>query len=817
MKKHAQVAVIGGGVVGCSVLYHLTKAGWTDVVLLERDRLTCGSTWHAAGGFHTLNGDPNVAKLQAYTINLYKELEEISGENCGLHITGGVALADSKDRLDWLKMSVARGRYLNLDMEMISIEEAHELFPLLDPQYFVGAMWDPIDGHLDPYGTTMAYAKSARIGGATIEENCKVEALDWDHSKGCWILSTSNGTLEAEHVVNAGGLWAREVGRMVGVELPILAMEHHYLLTERIPEVVEYNERTGKEMVHAVDFSGEIYTRQERDGMLLGTYEQKATPWAPKETSWDFAQELLEPDLDRISPSLEIGFKHFPAYENAGIRQVINGPFTFAPDGNPLVGPVRGVPNFWSACGVMAGFSQGGGVGLALSQWIVNGDPGFDIWGMDVARYGPWATRDYTNAKVRENYSRRFRIRYPNEELPAARPHMTTPLYDWHVANGAVMGDAWGLEVPLWYAADGAEAKDVFSFRRSTDFDHVGAEVRACRESVGVTEVSGFAKYEVIGEGARTFLSEIMTNSMPRRGRIVLSPMLNEAGKLIGDFTIANAGPDASGNDMFRIWGSSQAQVHHMRWFEKHAPGDGSVEIRNVDLGLCGVMIAGPEANAVLASLTDEDVSPEAFRFMDHREMVVATVPAQVNRISFTGDLGYEIWVRPEYLRKLWVGVLDAGKAQAIQPFGARALMSMRLEKHFGTWASEFRPIYTPFEAGLDRFVSTKKNAFVGREAALEANGNGMSRVCMEIDADDADCIGDEPIWLNGDVVGWVTSGGYGHHVRQSLAQGYIPREQVDRAASEGLTVEILGEKRGARIQTEPPFDPTGERMRASG
>ena len=817
MKTHAQVAVIGGGVVGCSVLYHLTKAGWTDVLLLERDRLTCGSTWHAAGGFHTLNGDPNVAKLQAYTINLYKELEEISGESCGLHITGGFALADSQDRLDWLKMSVARGRYLNLDMEIVSIEEAHERFPLLDPQYFVGAMWDPIDGHLDPYGTTNAYAKSARIGGATVEQDCMVEALDWDHAKGCWRIRTSKGEVEAEHVVNAGGLWAREVGRMVGVELPVLAMEHHYLLTDTMPEVVEYNERTGQEVCHVVDFAGEIYTRQERDGMLLGTYERAATPWSPKDTPWDFAQELLEPDLDRISPSLEIGFKHFPAYANVGLRRVVNGPFTFAPDGNPLVGPVRGVPNFWSACGVMAGFSQGGGVGLCLAEWMVNGDPGHDIWGMDVARFGPWATRDYTNAKVRENYSRRFRIQYPNEELEAGRPHQTTPLYDVHLAAGAVMGNSWGLEHPLWYATDGAEARDVFSFKRSTDFPFVGAEVRNCREKVGVTDISNFAKYEVTGPGAASFVSELMTNGVPKPGRMVLSPMLNENGRVIGDFTIANAGPDVQSNDVFRIWGSSQAQVHHMRWFERHLPADGSVCVRNVDLGLTGLSIAGPKANDVLAALTDEDVSLGAFRFMDHREMVIGGVPAQVNRISYTGDLGYEIWVRPEYLRKLWFAILEAGEPHGIRPFGMRALLSMRLEKHFGTWAREFRPIYTPFEAGLGRFVSERKNRFVGRDAALAArDAPKLTRVCLEVEAEDADCIGDEPIWLNGSVVGWVTSGGYGHGVEQSLAQGYIPSEHLERARSEGLRVEIIGEMREAKVQDEPPFDPAGERMRAA-
>ena len=819
MKSHAQAVVIGGGVVGCSVLYHLTKAGWKDVVLLERDQLTCGSTWHAAGGFHTLNGDPNVAKLQAYTIGLYDELEKISGEKCGLHLTGGVALAENEDRLEWLKMSHARGRYLGMETEMISVAEAKEILPLLEEEFFVGAMWDPVEGHLDPYGTTNAYAKSARIGGAEIELQCKVEELSWDATKGIWNVVTNKGTMTADHVVNAGGLWAREVGRMVGVELPVLAMEHHYLLTEAMPEVAEINASTGKEVVHAIDFSGEIYIRQERDGMLLGTYEKDATPWSPKDTPWDFAQELLEPNLDRIAPSLEVGFKHFPAFENAGIRRIVNGPFTFAPDGNPLVGPVRGIPNYWSACAVMAGFSQGGGVGLALSEWMVNGDPGHDIWGMDVARFGPHITRDYTNAKVRENYSRRFRIRFPNEELPAARAHQTTPLYDIHIANGAVMGDSWGLETPLWYAPEGVEAQDVFSFHRSNDFEHVKAEVMNCRENVGITEISNFAKYEISGSGARAWLSEVMANFVPKPGRIVLTPMCNENGKIIGDFTIccaASDGTNSGSGERFQMFGSSQAQIYHMRWFDAHLPDDGSVVIRNLDLGLTGLSIAGPNAQKVFAKLTDEDVSNEAFRFMDYCEMPIAGVPAMVNRISYTGDLGYEIWVKPEFLRRLYDGIMEAGGEFGIKPFGMRALLNMRLEKHFGTWFREFRPIYSPFEAGLGRFVSHKKNNFIGRTHVFADKENPpLTRVCLNVKgATDADCIGDEPISVAGKVVGWITSGGYGHFVDQSLTTGYIPTEHLDEARRNGVEIEIIGEMCQAELQDEPPFDPEGKRMR---
>ncbi len=809
MKSHTQVAVIGGGVVGCSVLYHLTKAGWKDVTLIERAELTSGSTWHAAGGFHTLNSDPNVARLQAYTVGLYKEIEEISGQSCGLHLTGGLQLADTPERLDWLKMAHARGRYLGMETEIISAAEAKKLMPLIDEKYFVGAMWDPIEGHLDPYGTTHAYAKSARLAGAEIVLHNRVKELV-QNVDGTWKVVTEQGTIEAEHVVNAGGLWAREVGRMVGLELPVLAMEHHYILTEDMPEVAEVVRETGKEVVHTIDFAGEIYTRQERQGLLLGTYEKAATPWSAKETPWDFGQDLLEPDLDRIAPSLEVGFKHFPALEKTGIRRIVNGPFTFSPDGNPLVGPVAGLRNYWCACAVMAGFSQGGGVGLALSNWMVEGDPGFDVWAMDVGRFGDWATLGYTNAKVRENYSRRFRIRFPNEELPAGRPMQTTALYDTMIAQGAVMGDSWGLETPLWFAPKGVEPKDVVSFRRSNDFPHVKAECMAVRQRVGVTEIANFAKYAITGPGAEAFLSHVMANRMPKTGRIVLTPMLNEKGKLIGDFTIAKAG-----DDRFFMWGSSQAQMHHMRWFERHLPVDKSVSIQPLGMGLVGLSIAGPKARDVLAKLTDEDVSAEAFRFLDFRETHLAAVPAKVNRVTYTGDLGYEIWVRPEYQRRLYAKVMEAGEEFGIANFGMRALLSLRLEKNWPTWFRELRPIYGPYEADVGRFIDLKKNDFIGREKAAEEKESGgtLRRVTFVVDADDADVLGDEPVWHDGKVVGWITSGGYAHYVDRSLAQGYIPKE-LAADGSGGFEIEILGEQRKATIQAEPLFDPEGQRMR---
>ena len=807
MKSHAKAVVIGGGVVGCSALYHLARAGWTDSLLLERSELTSGSTWHAAGGMHTINGDPNVAKLQQYTIDLYKEIEEFSGQATGIHLTGGVMLAATPERLDWLKGLVAKGRYLGIDAEMISPEEAHEIMPLLDPSRFVGAVKTSVDGHLDPSGVTHAYAKSARKLGASIETQCRVESLE--RRPDGWHLTTGKGEIVAEHVVNAGGLWAREVGRMAGLELPVLAMEHMYLITEDMPEVAEINARTGEEVAHAVDFDGELYLRQERGGMLMGTYEKACVPWCEKETPWDFGHELLQPDIDRIAPSLEVGFEHFPAFANAGIKQIINGPFTFAPDGNPLVGPVKGLPGYWCACGVMAGFSQGGGVGLALANWMTEGDPGFDVWAMDVARFGEFATPAYTNAKVRENYARRFSIRFPNEELPAARPLKTSPVHDLLEAEGARFGAAHGLEVPLWFAPEGVT--DSFSWRRSTDFEHVAKEAKAVREGVGIADITGFAKYSVTGRGAEIWLDRLLSCRIPGPGRMALAPMLKDDGRLIGDFTLARLGEDE-----FFVVGSGVAEDFHMRWFDRHAPADGSARIEAYGDALAGLSVAGPRARDALAKLADEDVGPEAFRFMDIRRMTLGMAPALVGRVSFTGDLGYEIWAKPSYLRQIYLLLREAGEEFGMRPFGSRALNSLRLEKGFGGWAREYRPIYAPCEAGLDRFVaSSKETDFIGKEAARrheEEGGKHRLRV-WTVAAKDADAIGDEPIWFAGDAVGWVTSGGYAHNSAASVAMGYVPRELAEKR--EGWEIEILGERMPAELHLQPLFDPNGGRMRS--
>jgi dimethylglycine dehydrogenase len=805
MKSHVRVAVIGGGVVGCSVLYHLTKLGWQDVVLIERSELTSGSTWHAAGGFHTLNADTNMAALQGYTIQLYKELEEISGQSCGLHHVGGLTLATTPERMDFLKAERAKHRYMGLETEVVGPDEIRALSPITNTDGILGALYDPLDGHLDPAGTTQAYAKAARQQGAEIYLRNPVRDLK-PHPDGSWDVVTEEGTIRAEHVVNAAGLWAREVGAMVGVFLPLHPMEHQYLVTGEIPEVYERE----TELPHCMDPAGESYLRQEGRGLVIGIYEQACDPWAVDGTPWDFGHELLPDNLERIAEPLEYAYKRYPVLERAGIKRVINGPFTFAPDGNPLVGPVPGLRNFWSACAVMAGFSQGGGVGLTLAEWMIEGEASRDVFAMDVARFGDFCTRSYTREKVTENYQRRFAISYPNEELPVGRPLETTPAYGIWKGMNAVFGQAYGMEHVDYFAPEGEEPFEMPSFRRSNAFAAVAEECNSVRTAVGINEVHNFGKYLVEGTGARGWLDRIMAGRIPKPGRMTLTPMLSPKGRLIGDFTVS-----CLDEERFQLTASYGAQAYHLRWFQSHLPEDDSVTVKNVSKTRIGFQIAGPKARDLLTRVTRADVSNTAIPFMSCREIEVGLCDACLQRVTYTGDLGYEIYVPAAQQRSLFECLWEAGQDLGLKPFGMRAMMSLRLDKSFLSWLREVKPDYTPLEVGLERFVAYDKPAdFIGKKAALVEREKGVSR-CLSsfvVEAEDADVWGDEPIWHDGKVVGFVTSGGYAHFSEKSVALGFLPKDVVQ----EGLEVEIeiLGERRNARLITEPLFDPKGQRMR---
>jgi dimethylglycine dehydrogenase len=805
METHAKVAIIGGGVVGCSILFHLAKFGWKDVVLLERNELTSGSSWHAAGQIHTISSDPNISRLQGYTINLYKEIEETSGQSVGMHSTGGFYLASTQDWYDYLKRERSKARYMGLDQEFISLEELARRHPLIDPSHYIAALWDPLDGDIDPSGVTYAYAKSARHYGASYHTHTAVLETR-QRPDGSWDVVTDKGTINAEIVVNAGGLWAREVGHLAGLELPVQPMEHHYLITETIPEIAERG--PDERLPAGIDYEGNMYFRQERDGMLLGTYEPRSTPWRVDGTPLDFGHELLAPDLDRIAERLELGFTRIPALGRAGIKDVINGPFTFGPDGNPMIGPVPGMKNYWVAVAVMAGFCQAGGVGLCLAEWMIDGEPSIDVWAMDVARFGDYASPDYGTVKSSENYERRFVMTFPNETLPKGRRQKTTALYDRLVARGAVMGDSFGLEHVLWFADGPDDAHEEPTFKRSRAHGYVAAEVKAVREAVGAIEIANYAKHEVTGPGARTWLDHMLAGRIPNPGRLALTPMLTPKGKLYGDLTVA-----CLGDERFMLFGSGAAQEMHRRWFESHLPGDG-VAYRNRSDALHGMAIAGPRSRELLARLCRDDVSGEALRFRDIRETFVGGVPAVLARLSFSGELGYEIYCAPQFQRKLFERIEEEGADLGLKLYGARALMSLRLEKAWGAWTLDFRPDFTAAQSGLDAFIDWDKD-FVGKAAAAKERDGGPDKrlVVMTVETEDSDVTGDEAILHDGACVGYVTSGGYAHCAGRSVALGYVPPE----FAADGIVfeIEINGEFHPATMCAQPLYDPDGARMRA--
>jgi dimethylglycine dehydrogenase len=799
-----KVVVIGGGIVGCSVLFHLSKAGWTDLVLLERKRLTAGSTWHAAAGFHAMNGDPNVARLQAYTVRLYREIEAMSGQDVGLHPTGGINIAATPERWDMLRNEAARHKVMGIDTHLVTPAEIEALCPIFDAKDVYGGLFDTNEGYLDAYGATVAYAKSAQKMGAKVREGVKVESLA-PVADG-WIVTTSHGPIHAEHVVNAAGLWAREVGAMAGVHLPLIPMEHHYIVTGPIPEL----DGREREIPFMIDLDGGIYLRQEQKGALLGVYEQQSRPWALAGTPWDHGEtDLLAPRLEDLAPELEYGFRRFKPVERAGIKRTVNGPFTFSPDGNPLVGPVPGLRNYWAACGVMAGFAQGGGVGLALSQWMTTGAPEGDVFAMDVARYGDWCTKRYVREKAEEFYRRRFQIAFPNEAWPGGRPLKQSPAHALTSAQGAMYTVGYGLEQPAWFAGHGIEPKEEYTFRRSSAHARVGEECRAAREAIGLWDAAAFGKYEVRGSGARDWIDRLVAGRVPVPGRVKLCPMLAETGRLMGDMTVA-----CLAEDHFWLIGSYGLQAWHLRWFHGH-PLPAGVTLRNVSDETCVVALMGPQSRALLQTLTDEDCSNAALPFMQLRPMDVARAPAIVARLAFCGELGYEIHCADRYAATVYGEALSAGATFGIRPIGIRALLSLRLEKSFGIWSREYSPDYTAAESGMDRFIDFAKPAFVGRTAALAARAAGPSRrlVTLEIDALDADAAGYEPIWHGKVLAGFVTSGGYGHAVGKSLALGYLNKEYLGQL--DGYSIDLLGDRRPARVLAAPAYDPRGARMRA--
>lgn len=803
MKNQYRIVVIGGGVVGASVFYHIAKQGWTDIALIERKELTAGSTWHAAAGFHPLNNDINIASLQAYTIRLYEQIEKESGQDVGIKMCGSVDLAGTAQRLEYLKHMRSVFMTLGVESFIRPPNEISKLCPIVDTTGILGGLHIPYEGHLDPHGCTIAYVKATqKRGGEVILRN---QVIDLNYRKeGAWDVVTEQGTIIAEHVINAGGLWARKVGMMAGVNLPVTPMEHHYLVTEEIPAIAEMDEM----MTTVVDLEGFTYMRQERTGALLGLYELNPKHWYVEGAPWDYGMELIPEDIDRIMPELQNGFSRFPVLQEVGIRRWVNGAFTFTPDGNPLVGPVPGLRNYWVACGVMAGFSQGGGVGLALAQWLVEGETEMDVFGMDVARYGDYASDNkYLKDMTRQFYTRRFVLTYPNEELPAGRPLTVSPAHEIMQSHGAQFSCIYSLEVPLYFTTE-ENFVETPTLRRSNAFELVGEESNAVRNNVAIVDTTGFSRYEVSGPGAEQWLNVLLACRLPRVGGMRLAPMLTHAGKLAGDLTVLRIS-----DDRFWLMGSYYLQNWHMRWFNDHKPKHG-VKVSNLVSKWAGIAITGPNSRNVLAKLVQEDVSNTAFRFMNCREFELQDTTAIVGRVAVTGELGYEINVLAKDHKQLYQTVLDTGNEFGIRQFGFRAMNSLRLEKSFGAWSREFTAAYTPGMSGLDRFIDFSKENFIGQEAAKREQENLPEQrlVLLEIDSADTDVHGFEPVFCKEIRTGFITSGAYGYEVQKSLGLAYVGRQTLQQ--TDILTVHVAGEPCTAKVLTEAPYDPAGLRMR---
>ncbi len=803
MKSEYRVVVIGGGVVGASVLYHLAKMGWTDIALVERDVLTSGSSWHAAGGIHALNADPNIAALQAYTIDLLEEIGEESGLDIGMEMTGGISVASAPERWEWLQATYRIFQTMGIeDVTLMGPAEIKERVPVMNVDDVFGGLWADREGHIDPSAVVHAYAKVARTRGAEVIEHNRVIGLN-PRRDGSWDVITEQGTIVAEHVVNAAGLWAKQVGRMAGVELPVSPMAHHYFITESIPEI----EALDAELPMSIDLEGFTYMRQDQNGLLIGIYELNYRHWHMDGAPWDYnGFELITPDPDRITDEVHMGIHRYPALEDAGIARWVHGAFTFSPDGNPLVGPVPGLRNYWSACAVMAGFLQGGGVGKTLAEWMIEGEPEEDVFGMDVARFGSFAeNREYIRQMTGQFYSRRFVMTYPNEQLWEGRPLRMAPAYDAMTEAGAHWGVSYGLEIPIYFAD--RDFEEVPTLKRSNAFDIVGEEARRVRDGVGILDISGFSRYEVTGPNAEAWLDQLVSIELAAPGRIKLAPMLGHDGRLKGDLTLWNWG-----DGTWWILGSYYLRAWHMRWFNDHL--DDGVAVRDISDGVVGFSLSGPQSRQLLERVTSADVSGEAMGFMNCRKLDVGLIRARVGRISVTGELGYEIHCSVAEHLALRRLLLEAGEDLDALEYGYNALLSLRLEKSFGIWSTEFRQEYTPGMTGMDRWIDWSKD-FIGSEAGrMEQETNGARRrlVTLEVDATDAESSPYEPVWDNGRRVGFITSGDYGHTVGKSLAMAMLDRDYATEGTE--LTTHVVGVERPVLVIPSSPYDPTGSAMR---
>ena len=841
MKNKVQVVVIGGGVVGAGTLYHLAKKGWTDVALVERKDLTSGSTWHAAGLLPLFNMSYSVGKLHQYSVDFYHELEQETGMNVGFSVVSNIRLANCQDRMDEYKYYSGVGSTVGVNVKFLTPDEVKEVWPLCNTEGLVGAIQHPDDGYIQPADLTQALCKGARNRGAEIYEHTKVVALEQqkDHS---WIVKTDKGDIACEHVVSCTGNFARKTGEMVGLDIPVIPVQHQFIVTEPHPKIMERKKQGLPEMGVLRESDAGYYLREEAGGMILGPYEKGAPVCYIDGPSDDCQYELFNSDLDRLMPHIECCMHRVPAFGEVGVKDVYNGAIAYTPDGNPIVGPAPGLKNFWLNEGHSFGITAAGGAGWQLAEWMIDGEPTVDMMGVDPRRFGPYATRGYLREKNEEAYSNVFTTHFPDEERGAARPLKTAPCYDRMKSLGAVFGSVYGWERPNWFMPtvdyslsaedinqedpsnvllnknhssplDDGRIVEKNSFRRSNYFEHVGNECKHVNKKVGLLDMSAFAKCIVKGPGAESWLESLFANKIPKNiGRINLVHMLSLNGGVRAEFTVYKTAPQT-----YYLVSAGAFESHDHDYLFKLKPEDGSVDVQRVTTQAGVLVIAGPKSRDVLQKLTDTDLSNDNFKWLTGKKINVGYATADALRVNFVGELGWELHHPIEMQNYIFDQVMKAGEEFEIKPFGIRAMDSMRLEKSYRLIPREMSIEYSAFESGLDRFVRLDKQAdFIGKSSLLKWKSSGFDNgfVTLEVlGIKDADARGSEAIYQNGKIIGRATSGGYGWRCEKSLALGIV-RLDLTKIGTK-LDIEILGEKYKAVVIDESPFDSANECLRS--
>ena len=806
VKSHAQVVIVGGGAMGVGLAYHLPKEGWNDVVLIDKGELTSGSTWHAAGLIPNFIGSLNMAKVHAYGVELYDRLEAETGQATGWHGCGALRLAVSDGEVDWFRYVKGILDYIDVESHLVDHAQMREIHPLLNLDNVKLGFYTPNDGHTDPASSTNSMAVGARNQGVEIVRRNRVTGIERT-SKGEWRVDTEQGPILCEHVVNAAGSFADQVAQMTGFRLPIVNMEHHYLVTENLPEI----EALDKEPPVVRDPVASCYIRQEQQGILVGPYETaNAAAWGVDGINWGFDMELLPEAIERLETSLLLASERVPAFANAGLKRVVNGPITHTPDGGYLMGPAGGLQNYWLCCGASIGITQGPGAGKYLAQWMVHGQTEINVREMDPRRYGEFANlpNSYVINKSIDEYQEMYQVHYPGEFREAGRPVKTTPIYEKLQAKGAVFGEVYGWERPKWFAPDGIDEE--YGFRRTNVFEYVAEECECVARRVGLADLTAFAKYMVTGKDAYQFLSRVGANRVASRaGGMSLTHMLTDLGGIECEMAITRLA-----DDRFLLTSAIVAQQHDYDWLVQNFKAGEDVQVADVTDQTGMLAVAGPRARDLLVKLTDAKLDNENFRWLTGQQINVAGVPVIALRVSYVGELGWELYHPMESMADLAAALEDAGQELGVGWFGSYAVNCMRLEKGYKGWGSELTTEITPVEADIERFVDYDSE-FVGKDKVLERRNSDIltKLVLVSVEADDADCLGNEPA-LDGDrPMGIVCSGGFGHRTGLSLAFVYV--EPSFSAAGSSFEIPILGIRRKATVLADAPYDPGNQRLRA--